>query len=231
MNALECQQVGKDYAAAPGAAPRRVLDGVDLALEAGHAAALVGPSGAGKTTLLCVAAGLTRPDRGRVTFEGTDLARLGEGARDRLRREKIALVFQNSLCLSALPAWENVALPMLLAGRPMSEARRAAGRLMEALELQALIDAPTQALSGGQRQRLGLARAMAMRPSLLLADEPTADLDAATAERVEARLFDWIASVGCAALIATHAPSIEQRAGRVLRLEDGRLAEAATRES
>lgn len=221
MALLEFQQVTKAYDTRTGR--REVLCGVDLRLEAGEVLALVGPSGAGKTTLLYLAAGLLRPNGGTIRFDARDLADLPAGASARLRREEIGLVFQNNLALSALPVWENAVLPILLNGGRLRDGRRQALELLDRVGLAELADAPTQALSGGQRRRLGLARAMGLRPRLLLADEPTADLDEATAARIERVMFDWLAEQGCAALIVTHTPSIERAAQGVLRLEAGRL--------
>jgi predicted ABC-type transport system involved in lysophospholipase L1 biosynthesis ATPase subunit len=133
-------------------------------------------------------------------------------------------VFQNNLSLGALPVWENAALPLLLRGSSAREARRTATGLLEQVELAEFADAPTEALSGGQRQRLGLARAMATQPALLLADEPTAELDRETSGRIERWLFEWLAKTGCAALIVTHSESVVRACDRVLGLKEGRLA-------
>jgi ABC-type lipoprotein export system ATPase subunit len=229
MSLLEFQQVSRRFGNGAGG-ERAVLEGVDLRLEPGECAALIGPSGAGKTTLLFLAAGLCKPTAGRVLIEGRDLGALGAGVLGALRRERIGLVFQNNLCLSALPVWENAALPLLLRGAGFGEARRKAAELLERVELGEWMESPTGALSGGQRQRLGLARAMAAGPSLLLADEPTAELDEATAGRIEERLFAWLRATGCGALIVTHSASIQRAAGRVLALEGRQLRAAETPE-
>jgi putative ABC transport system ATP-binding protein len=226
MSLLEFHNVQRVFAAGSGAPARAVLDGVDFALEAGRTMALVGPSGAGKTTLLYLAAGLCRATGGSVHFDGRDLARMPPAELTALRRSRIGMVFQNNLCLSALPAWENVALPLLLEGARMGEARRQALEWLDAVELAPFADAPTAALSGGQRRRLGLARALGMRLDLLLADEPTADLDEATALRIEDLLFGWLAERGCAALIVTHEAPIERRVDEVRRLSGGKLEPA-----
>lgn len=204
-----------------------VLDEIDLTLAPGDVTALVGRSGEGKTTLLYLAAGLLSPTDGRVLFDGRDLAGLSAADLSRLRRRDIGMAFQNNLCLSALSTWENAALPLLLEGRARRDARRDAHEMLERVGLLDFAPAPTATLSGGQRRRLGLARAMLGQPRLLLADEPTADLDEKTAQEVEQTLFEWLASGDHSALIVTHEPALERRATRVLRLANGHLSEAA----
>ena len=227
MSLLRFDSVRRAFpAAAPGQPPAAILDGVDLALAPGEILALVGRSGAGKTTLLYLAAGLARPSAGRVLFEGADLAALSPRELAHLRRRRIGLVFQNNLSLSAIPVWENAALPLLLEGAAPAEARRRAESLLERLGLGPWTQSDTAALSGGQRRRLGMARAMISRPDLVLADEPTSDLDEATAAEAESLLFTWLREEGRAALIVTHSQSIERAADRVLRLQSGRLVEA-----
>ncbi len=221
MALLELQQVRREFAAAGGQA-RVVLDGIDLALERGTTLALTGKSGAGKTTLLFLAAGLLRPTSGRVLLEGRPLDGLAGGQLARARR-RIGLVFQNNLSLSALPVWENAALPLLLDGQSLAAARRAALEMLDRVGLADDAERPTTVLSGGQRRRLGLARCILGRPDLLLADEPTADLDEETAGRIERFMFDWLAADGRAAIIVTHSESIERAADRVARLENGCL--------
>lgn len=227
MSLLRFESVYRSFAstggnAVPGGA---ILAGVELTLAPGEIMALVGRSGAGKTTLLYLAAGLCRPTSGRVLFDGADLATLRPRQVALLRRRRIGLVFQNNLSLSALPVWENAALPLLLEGTPQAEARRAAEGLLERFGLGRWAGASTAVLSGGQRRRLGMARAMIGRPDLILADEPTSDLDEATAAEAEGLLFGWLRAEGRAALIVTHSPSIERSADRTLRLADGRLSE------
>ncbi|MCL5270467.1 MAG: ATP-binding cassette domain-containing protein, partial [bacterium] len=172
---------------------RIILRDVNMAIAPGEVVALTGRSGAGKTSLLHIAAGLGRPSAGRVLFEGQDLGGLTPRELSRLRQRRIGLVFQNNLSLSALPVWENAALPLLLQGQPQRKARRAAETMLERVGLAAFARCATATLSGGQRRRLGLARALAGQPRLLLADEPTADLDEITAAEIEKLLFDWLA--------------------------------------
>jgi ABC-type lipoprotein export system ATPase subunit len=227
MSLLRLEQIRRRFSDGSAPPPPPVLDGVDLSLAEGEVVALVGRSGVGKTTLLYVAAGLCRPDAGRVLFDGRDLARLSVGELARLRRRRIGLVFQNNLSLAALPVWENAAFAMLLEGTGRAAARRQAEAMLERVGLANMASASTAALSGGQRRRLGLARAMLTGPSLLLADEPTADLDEQTASQIERLLFDWLTRERRAGLIVTHEASIMRSAARVLRLEAGRLSEAA----
>jgi ABC-type lipoprotein export system ATPase subunit len=219
MSLLEFENVGRDYAGG------HALQGVSFRLAAGEVAALLGPSGAGKTTLLCLAAGLARPTQGRVLFDRKDLAQLPEPQRAALRSEAIGLVFQNNLALSVLPVWENAALPLLMRGDARAEPPKRAESMLERLGLGAFARGATQVLSGGQRRRLGLARAMLGRPRLLLADEPTADLDETTAGEVEKLLFEWLADSGAAALIVTHHDWMARHGTRTLRIEAGRVFE------
>lgn len=227
MSLLNFDNVQRSFPAAPGRDGAVVLAGVELTLAPGEIMALVGRSGAGKTTLLYLAAGLCRPTTGRVLFDQTDLAALTPRALSLLRRRRMGLVFQNNLSLAALPVWENAALPLLLEGLNPREARQRAETLLEQVGLGPWIASTTTALSGGQRRRLGLARAMLARPDLILADEPTADLDEATAAEMESLLFNWLREEGRAALVVTHSPSIERAADRTLRLEGGRLVPVA----
>ncbi len=227
MSLLCLDSVVRSFSPRPGgASPKVVLDGLNLEIGAGEVAALVGRSGAGKTTILHLAAGLCRPSQGRVLFEGTDLEEFSPGDLSRLRRDRIGLVFQNNLCLSTLPVWENAALGLLM-GRfgDHAHARRRAEETLERVGLGGFGQAATSTLSGGQRRRLGIARAMLGRPALLLADEPTADLDEETGTQIEELVFDWLAQSGVAALIVTHSISIQRRADRVLKLDGGRLSE------
>lgn len=221
MVLLEFQQVRREFEAAGGPA-HVVLDGIDLALERGKTLALTGRSGAGKTTLLYLAAGLLRPTSGNVLLDGRPLDGFAGGELARARR-RIGLVFQNNLSLSALPVWENAALPLLLDGQSAEAARRAAMEMLDRVGLADYAERSTTVLSGGQRRRLGLARCILGKPELLLADEPTADLDEETAADIERFMFDWLAADGRSAIIVTHFESIERAADRVMRLENGKL--------
>ncbi len=204
--------------------PVKVLRGVDFALAAGETVGLVGPSGSGKTTLLMVAAGLESPTRGRVRLGGADLAGLDEDALARFRRRNLSLVFQAFHLIPTLTALENVRLPLELAGEPGAAAR--AGEALAAVGLGDRQEHYPAQLSGGEQQRVAIARAFAARPALLLADEPTGNLDRATGGLVMDLLFTLRTQAGTALLLVTHDPGLAGRCARVARMEDGRLVDA-----
>ncbi len=203
------------------AGPVNILRGIDLDLETGEAVGVVGPSGSGKTSLLMVLAGLERPSGGSVTLAGHELSRLGEDALARLRREVVGIVFQSFHLIPTMTALENAAIPLELAGRDDAMARAA-----ECLRLvglgHRLTHLPGQ-LSGGEQQRVALARAFAPKPRLLLADEPTGNLDRATGEAVMALLFGLRAESGTTLMLITHDPALAARCGRTLAMADGRI--------
>ncbi|WP_345747059.1 ABC transporter ATP-binding protein [Streptomyces sp. ODS28] len=201
---------------------RLLLDGVDLAVGPGESAAVTGPSGSGKSTLLLCILGLTSPESGTVTAGGHELTGLSARRLARVRRESIGTVFQFGELLPELTPLENVALPALLSGGPHEDAYRRAAELLDELEVPRE-GTPTGLLSGGERQRAAVARALITGPRVLLADEPTGALDARTREAVADLLFTVSERRGCALLVVTHDPSVAARAGRVLRLEGGRL--------
>ncbi len=206
-----------------GEAVLDVLRGVDLTLEAGVLAALVGPSGSGKSTLLHIAGLLEPPSGGEVRIDGRNCSRLGDRERTRLRRERIGFVYQFHHLLTDFSALENVAIPQLLHGRPPQEARQRARLLLEQLGLGARLSHRPGKLSGGEQQRVAIARALANRPALLLADEPTGNLDPHTAGDVFELLLRTVRSSGTAALIATHNSELAGRMDRIYRLHEGRL--------
>ena len=192
-----------------------VFQGVDLVLAAGEFVALLGESGVGKSTLLNIIAGLDEADAGQILVAGTDVRRLAEPARARLRREHLGFVFQAFHLLPHLGVAENVALPLLLLGRP-DDARVQA--LLQAVGLGGLGARSPAQLSGGQLQRVALARALVHKPALILADEPTGNLDPTTAERMLDVLVAQVRSEGAACLLVTHSAAAAARADRVLRL-------------
>jgi putative ABC transport system ATP-binding protein len=192
-----------------------VFSGVDLVLAAGEFVALLGESGVGKSTLLNIIAGLDEADAGQILVAGTDVRRLAEPARARLRREHLGFVFQAFHLLPHLGVAENVALPLLLLGRP-DDARVQA--LLQAVGLGGLGARSPAQLSGGQLQRVALARALVHKPALILADEPTGNLDPTTAERMLDVLVAQVRSEGAACLLVTHSAAAAARADRVLRL-------------
>ncbi len=203
------------------AGPVDILRGVDLVVSAGERLAVVGPSGCGKSSLIAVAAGLERPTGGRVRLLGHDLAAMSEDARARLRRGRVALVFQAFHLLPNMTAEENVAAPLELAGAPQAMAK-ARGWLERVGLVERRRHFPRQ-LSGGEQQRVALARALAAGPRLLFADEPTGNLDAVNAERVAELLFELAGETGTSLVLATHDERLARRAGRVVAIADGRI--------
>jgi putative ABC transport system ATP-binding protein len=206
---------------ASAAGPVDILRGVSLRIEPGETVALLGPSGSGKSSLLMVLSGLERPSRGRVVLAGHDLGALDENALARLRRSHIGVVFQAFHLLPTMTALENVAIPLELAGArdALAAAEAALGRVGLGHRLGHY---PGQ-LSGGEQQRVALARAFVAGPVLLLADEPTGNLDGATGRIVIDCLFDEHRRRGSALLLITHDASLAERCGRQVHLEDGRI--------
>lgn len=202
-----------------------VLKGAELSVFAGEVVGLVGPSGSGKSSLLHAAGLLERPTAGEVIMDGRDCAALPDRARTRLRLELIGFVYQFHHLLPEFTALDNVALPLMIAGKSKRNARARADELLRGLGLgERLRHQPAQ-LSGGEAQRVAVARALANQPRLLLADEPTGNLDPTTSETVFAALHDLVRMSGVAALIATHNLAMTRHMDRVMALEDGRLRE------
>ena len=220
---IRLQQVSVSFGR--GSAAVDVLKSVDLDLEAGRTLAVLGPSGAGKSTLLAIVAGLERAGAGRVEIAGQDLGRLDEDGLARLRARHIGIVFQAFHLIPTLTARENVALPLELAGAADADDRARAA--LERVGLGHRLDHYPAALSGGEQQRVAFARAVVHRPSLLLADEPTGNLDRATARLISDALFGYRDETGAAVMVITHDEALARRADRVVRIEDGRLSEAA----
>jgi putative ABC transport system ATP-binding protein len=206
------------------AGPVNILTGIDLDVATGEAVAIVGPSGSGKTSLLMVLAGLERATAGSVIVAGQDLGALDEDALARFRRGTVGIVFQAFHLIPTMTAAENVAIPLELAGVPDAGARAAAS--LRAVGLgHRLTHLPGQ-MSGGEQQRVALARAFAPAPRLLLADEPTGNLDIATGKSVMDLLFAMRAEHGTTLLLITHDPALAARCGRQIAIADGRVAEA-----
>jgi putative ABC transport system ATP-binding protein len=198
-----------------------ILRGIDLTVASGETVGIVGPSGSGKSTLMMVMGGLERPSSGRVTVAGTDFGRLDEDGLARFRRDHVGIVFQSFHLIPTMTALENVAIPLELAGR--ADAFGRARDLLATVGLAArALHFPGQ-LSGGEQQRVALARAFAAEPSLLLADEPTGNLDLATGRMVMALLFDLQARLGTTLVLITHDSALAERCGRVVELADGRI--------
>jgi putative ABC transport system ATP-binding protein len=199
------------------------LKGVSFTVARGEFAAVMGPSGCGKSTLLALLGLLDRPSGGRYVIDGVDAAGLPDAELTRLRRERIGFVFQAYNLLPRLSALENVALPMAYAGVPLDARRARARRLLARVGLDAKADRTPLELSGGERQRVGIARSLANEPALLLADEPTGNLDSKSSAEVMAFLKELHAE-GLTVLLVTHDATIGAAAQRVLRLKDGLLA-------
>jgi len=202
-----------------------IFSGLSLAINAGEIVALVGQSGAGKSSLLHIAGLLEAPTSGEIFIEGTATSGLPDGERTGLRRDRMGFVYQAHHLLPEFDALENVVLPQMIAGRAKAEAGKEAARLLEVLGLgQRLTHRPGQ-LSGGEQQRVAIARALANQPRLLLADEPTGNLDPKTSGGVFDALIEITRAQGLAALIATHNFELAGRMDRVLMLHQGRLIE------
>jgi len=202
-----------------------VLRGIDLSLGQGEIAALVGPSGSGKSTLLHIAGLLEAPDAGDVAIAGKSCSGMNDDERTAMRRQHLGFVYQYHHLLAEFSALENVAIPQIVAGRTRKESF---GRAHEILGWMGLEDRKAHRparLSGGEQQRVAIARALSTQPSLLLADEPTGNLDPATADGVFEVLLKLVRGAGLTALIATHNPDLASRMDRILRLEDGHLVE------
>ncbi|MGQ0672726.1 MAG: ABC transporter ATP-binding protein [Hyphomicrobium sp.] len=205
----------------------RVLAGATAALMPGQSVALVGPSGAGKSTLLHIAGLLETPDSGKVVVSGKDCSKLDDGGRTRVRRAEIGFIYQFHQLLPEFSAIENVVLPQMILGTPRRAAEQRATALLSKLGLADRLEHRPAQLSGGEQQRTAICRALANKPKLILADEPTGNLDPTTSEVVFQELIGLFRSEGVAALIATHNLELAGRMDRVLRLENGLLVEVA----
>ena len=203
----------------------RVLDGASADLFPGQAVALVGPSGSGKSTLLHIAGLLESPDTGLVIVSGKDCSKMNDDQRTRVRRAELGFVYQFHQLLPEFSALENVVIPQMIQGKTRKAASERARELLTMLGLGDRVDHRPAELSGGEQQRTAMARGLANEPRLVLADEPTGNLDPETSERVFQDLMTLIEHTGVAALIATHNMELAQRMHRVLRLEGGRLIE------
>ncbi len=223
MSEAALQTIGLTRAFTQGASTIDVLRGIDLTVERGEIVALLGPSGSGKSTLLQAVGLLEGGFGGRILIDGVEAARLSNAERTRVRRERLGFVYQFHHLLPDFTARENVELPQLVQGRAPAQARARADTLLGDLGLGARLDHRPAQLSGGEQQRVAVARALANAPALVLADEPTGNLDEATAARVFFELLTLIRSEGSAALVATHNEALAARMSRVVRLHDGHL--------
>jgi putative ABC transport system ATP-binding protein len=202
-----------------------ILDGITLDVRDREILAVTGPSGSGKSTLLGLIAGLDRPSSGSITVGGVDITRLGEDALARVRRDTIGFVFQSFHLIPTLTAAENVAVPLELAGHPGAGAR--AGELLGAVGLAGRARHSPAQLSGGEQQRVALARAVALRPRLLLADEPTGNLDSVTGTQIVELLLGLREEFRATLVLVTHDQALTRHADRIVRLRDGRLDASA----
>ena len=201
----------------------RALDDVTEHVAPGEHVAIMGPSGSGKSTLLNVVGCLDRPTAGRYVLDGREVSSLDDAALTDVRRHMIGFVFQSFHLVSRLTAAENVELPMVFAGVPRPERRERVAAELTAVGLTARADHRPEQLSGGERQRVAIARAMVMRPRLLLADEPTGNLDSRSGLQV-LELLDGLHAVGLTLIVVTHDPTVARRAARVILMADGRIA-------
>ncbi len=216
---LSVRNISKTYPGAEGPVP--VLRGVDLDLEAGETLALTGESGSGKSTLLHLIGGLDQPDEGRITLAGIEVTTLDDTGRAALRRDRVGVVFQQFNLIPSLDVGDNIAFQARLSGR--HDAKSAAA-LAERLGLAPHLSKYPEQLSGGQQQRTAIARTLAARPALVLADEPTGNLDEATADGVLSAMLELVAETGAALLMVTHSEHHAARMARRLRLHSGKVA-------
>ncbi len=219
---LSLRGITKSYNAGKANA-LQVLRGVDLTVGQGEVVALVAPSGAGKSTLLHIAGLLDTPDTGEVRMNGTDMAGQSDRHRTATRRSYVGFIYQFHHLLPEFTALENIVLPQLANGAPRGRADARARDLLDKVGISARADHRPAALSGGEQQRVAFCRALANAPGLLLADEPTGNLDPGTSDQVFATLMDLVRDTGLSALIATHNLELAARMDRQMRLEDGQL--------
>ncbi len=221
MAILETRDVTKSYGG--GEAQVAALRGITTRVDEGEFVAIMGPSGSGKSTLLTILGGVESPSSGSVLLEGTDLASLSDDARTRLRRRRIGFIFQSFNLLPNLTAEENVALPMQLDGLRQRDALSRAREAIELVEMQHRTTHLPSALSGGEQQRIAIARALAIRPALLLADEPTGNLDSRQSKRISGLLENLVAERGHTIVMVTHDAAVARIARRVITIRDGAI--------
>ncbi|MBF6357782.1 ABC transporter ATP-binding protein [Nocardia higoensis] len=220
---IELSEVSKHYRI--GGQTVTALDGVDFAVAPGQFVSVVGPSGAGKSTMLHLLGALDRPDTGSIRFGDREIGGLGDDEQSEFRRHSVGFVFQFFNLLPTLSAWENVAVPRLLDGSALRSARERAGELLELVGLGSRAEHRPAELSGGQMQRVAVARALIMDPPLVLADEPTGNLDSATSAEILTLLAEIASSAtgSRSVVMVTHDPEAAARTDRVVTLGDGRI--------
>lgn len=222
-NILSLQYISKSFM--QGGEQLHILQESSLAINAGEIVALVGPSGSGKSTLLQIAGLLDKSDAGVVTINGKDCTHASDKERTEMRRTQLGFIYQFHHLLPEFSALENVMLPQMIAGVKKSIAREKAGEMLERVGLKTRILHRPSELSGGEQQRTAIARALVRNPSLLLADEPTGNLDPATAASIFALLLECVRDLQLAALIVTHNHELAHKMHRLVRIENGRLLE------
>ncbi|TNF01558.1 MAG: lipoprotein-releasing ABC transporter ATP-binding protein LolD [Gammaproteobacteria bacterium] len=222
---LKCQGLSRHYS--QGSARIEVLNGLSLAVGRGERVAIIGTSGSGKTTLLNLLGGLDDPDAGSVWIMGNDLAPMSESERARWRNQHLGFVYQFHHLLGEFSALENVAMPLLIGKRPVSEARQRAAEVLSKVGLEHRLDHKPSELSGGERQRVAIARALVANPACVLMDEPTGNLDPQTAETILQLLMSLNRDMGISFVVVTHDPQVAGRMDRVLSLSNGRLADVS----
>jgi lipoprotein-releasing system ATP-binding protein len=221
MPFLEARGIVKSYPV--GGQSLTVLRDLDLTVEAGEMVAIVGASGVGKSTLLHVLGGLDRVDQGSIALDGVQLTSMRDAEVVAFRNRRVGFVFQFHHLLPEFSALENAEMPMRIARTPIAEARTRAGALLQRVGLSERLEHRPGMLSGGEQQRVAVARALVMQPAILLADEPTGDLDEQTADSLHALLREMHLAYGLTSVIATHNPRLSAACDRTLRLEGGRL--------
>jgi putative ABC transport system ATP-binding protein len=199
------------------------LEHIDLAIERGEMVSIVGPSGSGKSTLLNLIGGLDQPSEGEIEIDGSALAKLNDDDLTRIRRDKIGFIFQFFNLLPTLTCGENVALPLHLRGWPRAKVEERARELLDLLQLGARIDHLPDELSGGERQRVAIARALSVYPPILLADEPTGNLDTATGAEILKLVRDLHERLGATVLIVTHDQAVAESCPRTIHIRDGKV--------
>ncbi|MNZ70214.1 putative ABC transporter ATP-binding protein [compost metagenome] len=207
-----------------GSGAVNVLKGVDLSIPSGRLVALKGRSGSGKTTLINLLSALDRPTEGQIIFDGRDLTALTDQERDRVRRKEMGLIFQSFALIPLMSAYENVEFILRVSGVPASGRKDAALQALEQVGLKARMHHRPFELSGGEQQRTAIARAIAHRPKLLLADEPTAELDSRTGLQIMKVFRDLVEAAGMTIIMTTHDPAIMEIVDQVYELEDGQIA-------
>ena len=220
---LELRDIVREYKSEAGVL--KVLEGAQLVLNPGELVGLIGPSGSGKSTLLHTAGLLEKPEGGKVFLEGEDCMALNDKGRTRLRREKLGFVYQFHHLLPEFNARDNVAMPLMVGGLPRRKAREKADALLSEMGLSERLKHQPGQMSGGEQQRVAIARALVNDPRLVIADEPTGNLDPATTQRVFESLIRMARNEGAAVLVATHNMALTAHMDRVLTLKDGKLTD------